>query len=490
MGSSSQQSASQTLASASEIDRSCRWPVLYLFGAAIGWLVLSLVFGVISCIKMHSPAFLVACPYVGFGRIRPLFLDLALYGFASQAALGAALWIFARLGRKTLVLPGLAALGGVVWNAGVTVGLIQLLFGGTTGLNWMEFPRQAAALLAGGFFLIAISAFYTLHERGIRELFVSQWFIVAGLLVFPWLLTAGYMLGVIDPVRGVMQAVVAAWFGNGIQYLWLTPMGLAVAYYLLPKLTGQPVYSNQAAALGFWVLIIFGSWSGVSQLAGGPFPRWITSVGVSSRFVLVLSAVCFGVNWFLTRRGAKPSSEKLVGASFVSFAVLAFLVASVLDAIQGIPSVALRTGLTPFSSGVTLLWLFGFVTMVLLGSIYHITERLLDVDWANSRLIKLHFVLSAIGVLLMTGAYLIGGVIFGSKLNDPTVAFSAAAKSLVPFLGMGTLGASLLLLGQLTLTVNFMRTVIQGTAESRAAFCNWCCGCGSASADKKARARA
>ena len=151
---------------------------------------------------------------------------------------------------------------------------------------------------------------------------------------------------------------------------------------------------------------------------------------------------------------------------------------------------SLRTGLTPFSSGVTLLWLFGFVTMVLLGSIYHITERLLDVDWANSRLIKLHFVLSAIGVLLMTGAYLIGGVIFGSKLNDPTVAFSAAAKSLVPFLGMGTLGASLLLLGQLTLTVNFMRTVIQGTAESRAAFCNWCCGCGSASADKKARARA
>lgn len=472
-----------------DIDASCRWPVLILFGGALKCLVVGLLLGVIAAIKMHAPNFIAHCPWMTFGRVKPAFFDAILYGFVSQGALGASLWMLARLGRNRLSLPWLASAGAIVWNLGIFVGVLQILAGQSTGLAWMEIPRQGASILAGGFFLIAISAFYTLLHRQQHELFVSQWFIIAGMFAFPWLLSVAYLLGVVEPARGMMQVVVNAWFTNGIQYLWLTPLGLAIAYYLLPKYSGSPVYSNQGAAFGFWILVFFGNWSGLSQLVGGPLPRWMLATGSAAKLVLLVPALAFAVNWEMTHRTSARKPARPPGAAFLSIGAWAFVLMVLLDAVSTFGGFGLRVSLTPYASGVAYLGVFGFASMVLFAAVYHIVPRLLPASWASTGLIRLHLLAAFAGVALVVAGGVLGGYTYGGALLDPGIPFVTASKGLMPFFGMTTLGLTLLLVGGLVFSLNFVLTLVRGTAEARAAFCSWCCGCGSTS-DKKARAGA
>src|SRR3954471_5284394 len=88
-----------------EIDRSCRIPLLMLFGAAAFWLVFSSLLGLLASMKFHVPAFLADVSWLTYGRVRPTANDSFLYGFLIPSGLGVALWILARLGRTRLAQP-------------------------------------------------------------------------------------------------------------------------------------------------------------------------------------------------------------------------------------------------------------------------------------------------------------------------------------------------------------------------------------------------
>src|ERR1041384_5514078 len=72
---------------ATEIDASCRWPLLLLFCSGICWLVFGTGLALISSIKLHAPGFLADSPWLTLGRVRPATMNSILYGFASQVGL-------------------------------------------------------------------------------------------------------------------------------------------------------------------------------------------------------------------------------------------------------------------------------------------------------------------------------------------------------------------------------------------------------------------
>src|SRR5260370_34788086 len=88
-----------------EIDASLRWPVLLLFVSAVLWLVFGTVLALIASIKLHGPGFLNGSAWLAYGRINPAGMNALLYGFASQAGLGVALWLLGRLRRGRLCCP-------------------------------------------------------------------------------------------------------------------------------------------------------------------------------------------------------------------------------------------------------------------------------------------------------------------------------------------------------------------------------------------------
>ena len=462
-----------------DIDASCRLPVLKLFASAAFWLVLSSALAVLASVKSHAPGLLSSCPWLGYGRIKPAAVNLFLYGFATQAALGVVVWLVARLSRAELGSRFVVLLGAALWNIAVAVGCVCILAGGSSGFEWLEMPRQVNRLLFVAFVLIGVSALLTFHRRRERELFVTQWYLVGATFLFPWIFSAaGYLLEV-NPVRGTMQPVVNAWFTTNLLGLWLTPVGLGVIYYFLPKLSGRPIYSHYLAAFGFWTWVVFPSWSGLTKLIGGPVPAWMISVSVAANAALLVPVLAVAINWHQTLEGNYARAKSEVTGRFIVFGAVAYLVASLLGIAGGFRETAAVTRFTHFVTAQTQLALFGFVAMVLFAGIYYIVPRLTRTEWPKPGWISTHYLLGAAGVVISVIALVIGGLKQGAALNNPGIAFPVLSKGTVPFVGISTLGLILLFVGSLLLLGNLLLLIRASTAEFRANLCAVLCGCDS-----------
>ncbi|MBM3845640.1 MAG: hypothetical protein FJ405_05060 [Verrucomicrobia bacterium] len=487
MASTSQQSSATGL-SDEQINRSCRAAVGILLIGAATWAVIGLLLGLLSSIKMHVPGLWDLCPWVSYGRVRPAFFTAIIFGFLSQIGLASVLWMIARLGRVLLAMPALAVGGAVLWNVAVLVGVLQIMGGMSTGFPLMEMPRHAASLLLGGYTLVALSAFVTHRARVERNLYISHWFLISALFAFPWLMSVGYMLAVVEPLRGVMQSVAGAYFANGVLHLWIAALALGAAYYLLPKCAGVPTHSRQTAAFGFWALVICANWSATSQLIGGPLPRWIISAGISAKWLLLLSAAAYAANYLQTTHKAKSGTQREPAHAFVFFGSLCYCIWTLLEILGTLPSVSPRLTFTLYHQGLLHLALFGFAGMILSGAAYHISSQVFDASIVKGGFIRGHFFLGVFGAGLIAFAYVLGGYAQGATYNDPAVPMTDAVRGVVKFIGMASLGYLLLLLSQLFFLTALVRGVLGATAQERAAFCAWCCGV--PDAGNKSRAQA
>src|SRR6266699_543836 len=133
------------------LDRSCRLPLLVIFVSAAVWLVLGSAFSLIASLKFHSPNFLADCAWLTYGRVRPACNNSLLYGFCLQEGLGVALWLFTRLGGTALAQRWHVTVGAILWNAGVTAGVLGILAGDSTGFENLEMPRYSALVLFLGY---------------------------------------------------------------------------------------------------------------------------------------------------------------------------------------------------------------------------------------------------------------------------------------------------------------------------------------------------
>src|ERR1700747_3659309 len=105
------------------IDASTRVPVLMFYASAIVWLLIGTLMAGFVSFKMHSPDWLSDVSFLTWGRLRPVHMDVMIYGWASMVGMGTAVWLMARLCRTTLRDPLLLVTGAWFWNIGVLLGV-------------------------------------------------------------------------------------------------------------------------------------------------------------------------------------------------------------------------------------------------------------------------------------------------------------------------------------------------------------------------------
>ncbi len=123
------------------IDASTRVPVLMFYASAMAWLLIGTLLAGFVSFKLHAPDMFSNVSFLTWGRMRPVHMNVMVYGWASMAGMGTAIWLMARLCRTTLRHPLLLVTGIGFWNIGVLVGVIAILMGYSTGYQWLEFPR-------------------------------------------------------------------------------------------------------------------------------------------------------------------------------------------------------------------------------------------------------------------------------------------------------------------------------------------------------------
>lgn len=448
-----------------EIDRSCRIPLLILFGSAAFWLVFSGLFGLIGSLKFHQPNFLADTPWLSYGRVRPVANDAFLYGFLIPAGLGVALWIIARLGRTTLAQPLLVLIGVKLWNFGVLLGLIGIFIGDQTGYEWFDMPRYAALFLFLGYLIIAIFGLITFHSRERRELSVSQWFLIAAIFWFPWIFSTATMLLLVWPVRGVTQAVIAWWYAGNIFWLWLTLIGLGTLFFFLPRFGRRDVANYKMAAFSFWILLVFASWIGVPNSA--PVPAALPAASTVGSVFMGFAVMTLLLNLYQTFGKWSVLKENIM-LRFAGVALLSFVCAVALNLIGSISQVADYTDLTSYSLGVKFLQSYGFVTLILFGVIYHIVPQLLDIPLADgviaasvSRLARLNLWLAVLGLIFTAVPYVIGGIVQGMQMNNSKTLFDTIIKTNLMVIRVATLGDLLIFVANLMFMLGLGRLVAQ-----------------------------
>src|SRR6185503_11778938 len=229
---------------AREIDLSCRAPLMLYFGSGLVWLFVGTLLALIASIKLHGPGFLANVPWLTYGRIELVAANAIVYGFAMQTAFGVLLWIMCRLGNVRLLFQPTLCVAGLIWNLALTFGFIGILGGASTGYKWLELPRFAALMMFVAYAMIGVCAATNFHFRRQRDLYPSQWYLLAALFWFAWIYSAANLLLLILPVRGTFQNVVNAWYVANLTDLWFTSVALAIIFYFLPKLIDRPLYSG------------------------------------------------------------------------------------------------------------------------------------------------------------------------------------------------------------------------------------------------------
>jgi len=446
-----------------QIDASTSGAVLIFFGSAAFWLVFGSLFDVVGAIQLVFPGFLDGISFFSYGRVVQTSATVLAYGFATPAAIGIAVWLTARLCKAPLSHHRMLISAGIVWNLGILVGACSILAGNSTSFALLAMPAFATPILFISYALIAIWVLFTFQERKSGPLFVSAWFVFTAILAFPWLFGTANALLVWNPVAAPAQTPIALWFASGFMNLWLVPIGVAAAYYIIPKSTGLPVASNNLSLLGFWTLLLFGAWTGGAQIIGGPVPAWITSAGVAASVMLLVPALAIGINLHLTFQGHYAPVAWSPALRFVFVGIGSLVTYWVLSAINSLPLVNSMTQFSDTNRALYQLGHFGFFAMTAFGAIYYIVPRLTGKEWPCAPFISLHFWLAVTGFGLAVSGLLLGGLIQGSALNQTIVTFRSSMEFAWPFRFMAMLG-SLLILGS---AVNFAMLFLGILLETR-----------------------
>lgn len=438
----------------SEIDASIRSSALFFIISAVSWLVLGSVFALIAALKSHQPAFLSECAWFTFGRVHPTHLNLMVFGWGSNVIFAVGLWIMARLCRAPIPHNGLLLIAGLFWNLGLTVGVIGILAGDLTSVEWLELPGYASPLLILSYLLIGVWGVMAFCQRRGDHVYVSQWYILGALFWFPWIYVIAQTMVIWFPVRGVVQSIVTYWFAHNIYALWLTPMALGTAYYLIPKVLGRPIYSYYLALLGFWSLALFSSWVGMQHLIGGPVPVWTTSIGIVASVMMVIPVIVVAINHHFTVVGFHQEVWRSPTLRFVVFGAVTYTVVTVIGSITAIRSVSEIVHFTHFTFGQSQLGIYGFFSMIMFGGVYYMMPRLLKREWPSALLIRMHFWGSALGIIIIVVALYVGGWIQGTQMNQAETAFIDIVRSTLPWLQARSVGELFLLVAHVAFAVN------------------------------------
>ena len=147
------------------IDDSAASPTVLFLASGVAWLLIGSLMGLIASVKLDLPDWLGGVGPITFGRLRPVHLNAVTYGWISLAGSGMIVWLMGRLCRTHIRWTALLFLSAILWNIGLFLGSALVILGYSGGMEWLEFPLPAAAVIALAFILFALSMFRTFAAR-------------------------------------------------------------------------------------------------------------------------------------------------------------------------------------------------------------------------------------------------------------------------------------------------------------------------------------
>jgi len=388
------------------------------------WMTIATFAGLLGATELIAPDLTGDIGWLVFGRIRPIHINLILFGFVTPGLLSAAFYYFPRLLRTELFSEKLGVITVIVWNVALAAAVISLGLGYTQGREYAEMVWPIDILVIAAFTLVFINLTMTVKRRREPTLYVSVWYVLAAVA----LSAATYALGNViwrpdsGALAGIPDAIILWFYGHNVFGLLLTPLAIGVTYYVIPRACRAPLYSHTLSLLGFWSLIVVYTHIGTHHLLQVPVPTWLKVIAIVDSIAMVIPVMAFLLNVWFTARGRLGEIHADIGAKFVFTGTIMYFFVSIQGSMMSLPQVQRVTHFNNWVVGHAHIGVLGFAGMIALGGLYYILPKITNRPLYSRFLADLQYWLILIGVVGFTVVLTVAGLIQGSAwLNGETV---------------------------------------------------------------------
>ena len=440
---------------------------------SIIWGLVEVLVGVLISFQLVFPQ-LNFPPFLTYGRLRPLHTNAAIFGWGIGSFMAMFYYITQRLTKSPIWSPGLARFQLWLFNVVIVLAAVTLAMGYNQSKEYAELEWPVDILVVILWVIFTVNILMTIMKRKEEQMYVSLWYIIATLVgvailylvnnaCIPVSLFKSY-----SAYAGANDANVQWWYGHNAVAMVLTTPPLAIFYYMLPKITGVPIYSHRMSIIAFWSLIFMYLWTGAHHLLWTPVPDWIQTVAMALSIMLIAPSWGAVMNGYLTMNGQWEKMKTNYLVKFMIVGITFYGLQTLQGPMQSIRSFSAFIHFTDWVPGHVHMGTMGWVSMILFGATYYVTTTLSETEIYSVKLANIHFWLVLIGQLIYSITMWIAGVQQGSMLlatnPDGTLhySFMETMIAIFPYYKIRAISGFIYLAGLIVFIYNIYKTFQKG----------------------------
>jgi cytochrome c oxidase cbb3-type subunit I len=430
------------------------------------WMTVATLYGLLGATWLIAPDLVANVGWMVFGRVRPIHVNLVLFGFVTPGLLGASFYFIPRLLAAPLYSEKLGLATAALWNMALVASVITLSMGISQGREYAELAWPIDIGVVAVLLMVFFNFIMTVARRSEPVLYVSVWYVLAAAILTSFTYALGNVIWRPDSgaLVGIPDAILLWFYGHNIFGLLLTPLAAAVAYYVIPRVTRNPLYSHTLSLLGFWALIVVYTHIGTHHLLQVPVPTWLKTVAIVDSVGMVIPVMAVLINIWYTAKGKLGEIHADIGGKFIFTGTIMYFFVSIQGSFMALPDVQRVTHFNNWVIAHSHVGVLGFAGMIALGGIYYVIPQITQRPLYSRLLADFQYWMILIGVVGFTIVLTIVGLIQGHAWLNGEVVYRVLPQMHVYFVVRAGLGV--LIFGTAVLGLyNIVRSLLPGSGE-------------------------
>ncbi|PIW49404.1 MAG: cytochrome-c oxidase [Zetaproteobacteria bacterium CG12_big_fil_rev_8_21_14_0_65_54_13] len=429
--------------------------------SSIAWFIIGTGIGSFNAAKLAFPDWYHGLYALQFGHMRQVHVHAVIFGWIGMAFAASMMYITPALGNTRLWSEKLGVWNCMLYNVGLVLALSLLWAGVTSGREYSDHIWPIDLYIA--FIMVvpwSLNVWMTIINRRTQGIYTTNWFFAA--CMFMTVIT--FLVGNLPEffhLTGLNEAYMTWWFAHNILGLLITPVAAAITYYIVPKITGNPLYSHRVGHLHFWSIVVFYSTPAAHHLMSSPLPEWLKSFASVEGVLILVPAVAYVCNILLTMQGKWSLFVSNIEIKFTITGVLLAIPLNMQGGFQQTRAINWYIHGTGWIVAHAHLALLGFSTFAEAASVYYGMQVLLRRKLYSASLANFHFWMLLIGFSLYWVSMTISGLIQGAaKIYEVPYVDVVIAEH--PYMIVRWLGGTMVFFGNIIWMYNMVMTARAG----------------------------
>jgi cytochrome c oxidase cbb3-type subunit 1 len=250
--------------------------------------------------------------------------------------------------------------------------------------------------------------------------------------------------------------------------LIFTPIGLAIAYYFIPRASNTPLHSHKLSMVGFWSLAFVYVWTGAHHMIHGPISQWLQTIAIAFSVMLLIPVWAVVYNLFATMKGQWHQLRESVPLKFLMSGVVFYLLTCFqgpMHSLRTVNAIVSKTDWIPGHAHMAVLGCFSFFAIA---GTYFTVPKLWGKPLHSQSLANWSYWMLMIGGLGFFTTLWLGGFWQGWQWNNWSIPFIDTVIALKPIWIVRFVSGILMFIGIVMFAYNILATAMGANEEAAA----------------------